>query len=106
MFERSTVPCRVDFRPLSAQSPKEQTGSLESIWITGCTILGSSDPVLEPVLELCIYLSDGEWPLSVDRAHITSGHWDSFTVEFVSLSVKDRQRLQGYLATEAALTKA
>lgn len=106
MSERSTVPCRVDFRTLPAQSLIEQTGRLESLWATGCTILTDHHPAPDPVVELRIYLPDGEWPLRVDRAHVTWGHWDSFTVEFVSLSAQDQQRLKTYLATDQALVNA
>lgn len=106
MSERSTVPCRVDFRAIPARSLKEQTGRLESLWATGCTILTSHHPTPEAALELRIYLPDGEWPLRVDRAHIAWGHWDSFTVEFLSLLARDQQRLQVYLATDPALAMA
>ncbi len=106
MSERSTVPCRVDFRAIPAQSLTEATGRLESLWATGCTILASSHPAPEPMLELRIYLPDGEWPLTVHRAHITWGHWGSFTVEFVSLPAQDQVRLKAYLATDQALVNA
>ena len=106
MLERSTVPCRVDFRILSAESLTEQTGRLESLWATGCTILTTHHPAADAVLELRIYLPDGEWPLRVDRAQITWGHWDLFTVEFASLPTRDQQRLKTYLATDQALVHA
>ena len=103
MSERSAVPCRVDFRVLPAHSFKEQTGRLESLWTTGCTIFTARHPSAEAALELRIYLPDGEWPLRVDRAHVTWGHWDSFTVEFVSLPARDQERLRTYLATDPVL---
>ncbi len=103
MSERSTVPCRVDFRAIPAHSFTEATGRLESLWATGCTILASTPTAPDPVLELRIYLPDGEWPLTVDRAHVTWGHWDSFTVEFVNLPARDQARLHAYLASEQTL---
>ncbi len=106
MSERSTVPCRVDFRTLPAESLTEQTGRLESLWATGCTILAAHQPAADAALELRIYLPDGEWPLRVDRAHITWEHWDSFTVEFASLLTRDPERLKSYLATDQALVNA
>jgi hypothetical protein len=106
MSESSTVPCRVDFRTLPAKSLTEQTGRLESLWATGCTILTAHHPGPDAVLELRIYLPDGEWPLRVDCAQITWGHWDSFTVEFASLPTRDQERLKTYLATDRALVNA
>lgn len=99
MSERSTVPCRVDFRVLSATAFTEQTARLESIWATGCSILTAHSPASEAAIELRIYLPDGQWPLRVDRAKITWRHWDSFTVEFLHLPTRDQERLQQYLAT-------
>ena len=106
MSERSTVPCRVDFRILPTESLIERTGRLQSLWATGCTILASVPTAPDPVLELRLYLPDGEWPLSVECAHVTWGHWDSFTVEFVNLPARDQARLKTYLAADQALMPA
>ncbi len=106
MSDRSTVPCRVDFRTIPAQSLTEYTGRLESLWVTGCTILTTAQPDLDVTLELRIYLPDGEWPLHVDSAQITWGHWGSFIVEFVNLPAHDHARLTTYLATQQTLVKA
>lgn len=98
MLESSTVPCRVDFRTVPAQSLTEQTGRLESLWATGCTILSAHHTASGEALELRIYLPDGEWPLRIDRAKITREQWDSITVEFLDLPVRDQERLRTYLA--------
>jgi hypothetical protein len=102
MSERSTVPCRVDFRVLPADSFKEHTGRLESLWATGCTILTSYHPASDAKLELRLYLPDGEWPLRVEDAHINWAHWDSLTVEF-TLPARDQERVRQYLAPDHAL---
>lgn len=106
MSERSTIPCRVDFRTLPAESFSEATGRVESLWSTGCSIRAFLPTTPDPVLELRLYLPDGEWPLIVDRAHITWGHWDSFTVEIISMPDQDRARLNAYLATDHVLEPA
>lgn len=106
MSAQSTIPCRVDFRTFPAESFSETTGRVESLWATGCSIQASLPTAPDPVLELRIYLPDGEWPLIIDGAHITWGHWDSFTVEFVSMPDRDRARLHAYLATDHALEPA
>ena len=106
MSAQSTIPCRVDFRTLPAESFSETTGRAESLWATGCSIQASLPTAPDPVLELRIYLPDGEWPLIIERAHITWGHWDSFTVEFVSMPDRDQARLNAYLATDHALEPA
>ena len=97
MSERSTVPCRVDFRPVTADTFGEHTGRLESISATGCTIrtgqpLESWDP-----LGLRIYLPGLAWPLQVDQAKVTWGRSDVFTVEYLSLPVAQQLRLGDYL---------
>lgn len=106
MSEHSTTPCRMDFRSLSAESFTEQTGRLESLWETGCTILSPQHPLLEATLELRIYLPDGEWPLRIDRAEITDGQSDSLTIEFLSLPAREQERLMTYLATDHTLVHA
>lgn len=97
---------RADFRPMHAQTFSENSGRVESLSATGCTILARCQPQPDAELELRLYLPDGDWPLRVDRAHITWGHWDSFTVEFLSLSVREKQRLLNYLAATQALVNA
>ena len=62
MSERRTAPCRVDVRTLPAHFLKEQTGRLESLWATGCTILTPQPPVSDTLQELRIHLPDGDWP--------------------------------------------
>lgn len=106
MSAQSTIPCRVDFRTLRAESFSETTGRLDSLWATGCSIQASLPKAPDPVLELRIYLPDGKWPLIIERSHITWGHWDSFTVEFVSMPALDRARLNAYLATDHTLELA
>ena len=66
MSERGAVPCRVDFRAILTPSRKGQTGRLESLWATGCTILTMQSPVSDTLRELRINLPDGEWPLRVE----------------------------------------
>ena len=59
------------FRTPPAHSLKEQTGRLEALWTTGCTILTPQPPVSDTLYELWIHLRDDEWPLRMDRARIT-----------------------------------
>lgn len=94
---------RADFRPIHAQTFSETTGRVASLLATGCTILAGCQPQPDAELELRLYLPDGGWPLRVDRAHITWGHWDSSTVEFLSMPAHEKQRLLNYLAGTQAL---
>ena len=98
MAERSTVACRVDFRTLPAEVLTEQTGRLESLWATGCTILTAHRPAPDAALELRIYLPGLAWPLQVDQAKVTWGRSDVFMVEYLSLAVAEQLRLGDYLA--------
>lgn len=52
------VPCRVDYRPVSAATFCEQTSRLESLSATGCTIR-TRQPPQSGALELRIYLPSG-----------------------------------------------
>jgi hypothetical protein len=87
----------VDFRAISAGLTREHTSRLDSLSVTGCTIRTGQVPNGE-ALELRIYLPDSEWPLRIDHAKVTWGHWDGFTVEFLNIAAKEKQRLQAYLA--------
>jgi hypothetical protein len=91
------VPCRVDYRSRNALTLHEHTSRLESLSATGCTILSRDVPQAE-TLELRIYLPDGHCPIRVDRAKVTWGHWNAFTVEFVSMPAADQRHLQDFLA--------
>ncbi len=99
------VSCRVDFRPVDATTFCERTGRLELMSATGC-IIRCQRPESWEALELRVYLPGGDWPLRVDHAQVTWGHWDEFTVEFLSMPATDQQRLQDYLAAALALAKA
>ncbi len=99
------VPCRVDYRSVSAATFYEQTSRLESLSATSCTIRGRQLPT-SGALELRIYLPSGNWPLRVDHAKVTWGHWEAFAVEFLSMPAEDQQRLHDYLATDSALGHA
>jgi hypothetical protein len=90
--------CRVDYRSVRDGFSGEHTSRLDSLSATGCTIRSRELPETD-ALELRIYLPDGEWPLRIDLAKVTWGHWDGFTVEFLSMPAKEQQRLQDYLAT-------
>jgi hypothetical protein len=86
----------VDYRSVKGGHSGELTSRLDSLSTTGCTIHSRALPDTD-VLELRIYLPDGEWPLRIDLAKVTWGHWDAFAVEFLSMPAEDRQRLQDYL---------
>ena len=75
------VSCRVDYRANSTDRFSEHTSRLDSLSATGCTIRSRALPDTD-MLELRIYLPDGEWPLGIDRAKVTWIHWDGFTAEF------------------------
>lgn len=100
MSERSTVPCRVYFRAFHGQpSPRRLVASNTSgplavpSWPLfrrhqiRCSNCGSSS-----------LMANGR--VLSDWAHITWGHWDSFTVECVSLPTQDQARLKIYLDTD------
>lgn len=101
MSERPAVPCRVDFRTLPVTTFTDQSGRLESLWTTGCTIQTPLHLDSAAMVELRIYLPDGHWPLAIDRARITWSHWTSFSVEFVTLSAEVQSRLENHLASQA-----
>ena len=92
---------RADFRPVAATTLSEQTGRVESFSATGCTILTRSHPDPGAELELRLYLPGSSWPLRVDRAKVAWGHWDSFTVEFLSLPASEQNRLEESLVEVA-----
>lgn len=106
MSEQPAIHCRVDFRTLPVTAFTEQTGRLDSLWSTGCTVQTPLHLDSSSMVELRIYLPDGHWPLRIDRARITWSHWTSFSVEFVTLSAEDQNRLEAYLATNQELERA
>ena len=91
------VPCRVDYRSRNALTLQEHTSRLESLSATECAILSRDVPQTE-ALELRIYLANGDWPLRVDHSKVTWGHWNAFTVEFVSMPAAEQRRLKDFLA--------
>jgi hypothetical protein len=97
--------CRVDFRPVNADTSCEHTGRIEAIFATGCTIR-TQRPESWEALELRIYLPGGDWPLRVDHATVTWVRWDSFSVEFLTLSAPEQERLRNYLAGGDSLVAA
>jgi hypothetical protein len=99
------VSCRVDFRAIRTGLAGEHTSRLDSLSATGCTIRTGQAPDRE-VLELRIYLPDGEWPLRIDHAKVSWGHWDGFSVEFVDMPAVDQRRLQELLSAESMLQEA
>jgi hypothetical protein len=97
---------RVDVRPINPQTFSEHIGRVESISATGCTILTRWQPKAGAEVELRLYLPSGSWPIRVDHAQVTWGHWNSFAVEFLSMPSADKAQLQDYLlhaATPAAV---
>ena len=94
---------RVDFRPVEASTRPERTGRVDAYTTTGCTILTRSHPDPGAELELRLYLPGSSWPLRIDRAKVTWGHWDSFTVEFLALPASERTRLQNSLLESSPL---
>jgi hypothetical protein len=73
---------RIDIRPAQDQNIQEYVGRAEHLSPRGCAIRSSYRPDPGAVLELRLYLPGTSWPVAVDRAQVTWGHWDSFTVEF------------------------
>lgn len=100
------VPCRVDYRPAAVQEFCEQTGRVEFLSATGCTIRTSHHPEPGAMLELRIYLPGSAWPIRVHKAEVTWSHWDEFTVEFLNLPLRDQDQLQHCLVESAALAAA
>ena len=99
------VSCRVDYRANSTDRFSEHTSRLDSLSATGCTIRSRALPDTD-MLELRIYLPDGEWPLRIDRAKVTWIHWDGFTAEFLEMPAADQRRLGEYLWAESLLQAA
>lgn len=99
------VSCRVDYRAIRTGLVGEHTSRLDSLSATGCTLRTGQAPDAGD-LELRIYLPDGGWPIRIDHAKVTWGHWDGFTVDFVDMPASDQRRLQAYLSTKPALQEA
>ncbi len=101
---RETI-CRVDYRSVRGALTGEQTSRLDSLFASGCTIRGRKLPDTD-ALEMRIYLPDGEWPLRIDLAKVSWGHWDGFAVDFVDMPAEDRRRLREYLYRDSPLEAA
>jgi hypothetical protein len=82
MASNGLAPFRVDIRPIQLSEFCEYVGRVQDVTSTGCSVMSSYDPDAGAILELRLYLAGTSWPLAVRRAQVTSGHWDSFTVEF------------------------
>ena len=102
MSRTIAVACRVDFRAVHSSTLKEQVGRVELLSASGCTILSHPQPSPKTLFELRIALPDGNWPLIVERAQVTESQWDAFTVEFLSVPLRDQQRLREFLAKPVA----
>ena len=100
------VPCRVDYRPVGAQTFCEWTGRVNSLSATGCSIRTRHQPDAGLRLELRIYLPGSVWPIRVKEAEIIWSHWDEFTVEFHGLSAHDQDQLQRCLDEVSVLETA
>ncbi len=103
MLPTIEVPCRVDYRPAGAQNFCEWTGRVNDLSATGCSIRTRDQPAADTRLELRIYLPGSGWPMRVTQAEIIWSHWDEFTVEFLELSIRDRDQLQRCLMEASAL---
>lgn len=97
------VPCRVDYRPAAAQEFCEWTGRVDRLSATGCSIRTAYHPEPGAKLELRIYLPGSAWPIRVQQAEVIWSHWDEFSVEFLSLPIRDQDQLQRYLVEASAL---
>jgi hypothetical protein len=100
------VPCRVDYRPVGSEHFCEWIGRVNYLSATGCSIRTTHQPEADTPLELRIYLPGSAWPMQVTQAEIIWSHWDEFTVEFLELSIADRDQLQRCLLDGTALTAA
>jgi hypothetical protein len=100
------VPCRVDYRPVGSEHFCEWIGRVNYLSATGCSIRTSHQPEADTPLELRIYLPGSAWPMQVKQAEIIWSHWDEFTVEFLELSIADRDQLQRCLLDGTALVGA
>lgn len=99
-----SIPCRVDFRLLPATTLSDQTGRLETLSPTGCTIRTRHHLPPDSRLELRIYLPDGQWPLRVECAQIIDHQRDSITVSFLQLSTREQEHLDEYLDISPSLS--
>jgi hypothetical protein len=100
------VPCRVDYRPACAQAFCEWTGRVDYLSATGCSIQSTHRPTPGIRLELRIYLPGSPWPIRVQQAEVIWSHWDAFTVEFLTLPLRDLDQLQRCLIDVSALVAA
>lgn len=100
----NSVPCRVDFRLLPATTLSDQTGRLEILSPTGCTIRTRHHLPPDATLELRIYLPDGQWPLRVNCAQILDHRREHLTVSFLQLSAREQARLHEYLSISPCLS--
>lgn len=105
MFPTIDVSCRVDYREARTGHPGEHTSRLDSLSVNACTIHSNAIPDAE-VLELRIYLPDGQWPLRIDHAKVSWGNWGGFAVEFIDMPAADQRRLREYLHTVSLLQEA
>jgi hypothetical protein len=105
MFPTIEVSCRVDYREARTGLPGEHTSRLDSLSVNACTIHSNAIPDAE-VLELRIYLPDGQWPLRIDHAKVSWGNWGGFAVEFIDMPAADQRRLREYLHTVSLLQEA
>ena len=105
MFPTIEVSCRVDYREARAGLAGEHSSRLDSLSITGCTIHSNVIPEAD-VLELRIYLPDGDWPLRIDHAKVSWGNWGGFAVEFIDVPAADQRRLREYSHTESLRQEA
>ncbi len=94
MATGSTMGFRVDFRPVAAQEWCESTGRVHDLTVKGCRIVSKKQCEPGTELELRLYVPDTRWPLCVTRAHVSWGHWDSFSVEFDTLPGTDQTILR------------
>ncbi len=98
MNQSLKVSCRVDYWPMGGNPECERTSVLDFMSGAEGSIRAQQLPE-SGTLELRIHLPGSDSPLRIDHAKITWGHWGAFTVEFVSMSTEDRQRLEDYLVT-------
>lgn len=99
-----SIPCRVDFRLLPATTLSDDTGRLETLSPTGCTIRTRHHLPPDSTLELRIYLPDGQWPLRVECAQIIDHQREKITVSFLQLSTQEQARLHEYLGVTLSLS--
>ena len=83
---------RADFRPMHAQTFSENSGRVESLSATGCTILARCQPQPDAELELRLYLPDGDWPEWVTLRQ--AGHPPKGAV-WVGLGLRVQNQVEG-----------